>query len=869
MSFWLGLGLGIIIATGIGVWRLRVQRQRAQTCQAQLQTVQAALDQAVAAQAKTQVSLHQSHQHIKTLISNLPGYFYSVENEHLPDCGAASPYDISGYRQAEYLKSRTLCCGQEIHPEDQDAVWETVRTAITQQQPYECTYRIYTHTGEVRWVWERGQGVFDATGHLLHLGGIVTDITELTQAQESIQQLGIAVENAMTGISRLDLDGRFVMVRQGYAQMLGYEPEEMIGLSWADTVIPEDHALGEQAYQTMRTVGRAEQELRAQCKDGTCFYKQILLVQSLDPQGHLNGHYCFMRDISDRKQAEAALRHSEATNRALIQAIPDALLRVKLDGTCMNMKLVDTEGVPLSDPLGWGPGCTLLPLDEASEHWHYIQKALNSQEMQIYEYHYGVNDELRHAEARIVVLSPDEVLVMIRDITLRKQTELHLIQAAYHDDLTRLPNRALFLQRVEEALAKKQQFPDYQFAILFADLDHFKVINDSLGHLVGDHLLVEVARLLQACVRGMDTVARLGGDEFTILLDGVTGVNDATKIADRIREALQHPFVIEGHSIFTNVSIGILLGSSAYQQPEDLLRDADIALYRAKANGRGRYAVFDQVMYAQACDRHRLENELRQALDRDELQVYYQPIIALQTHKLAGLEALLRWEHPQRGVIPASEFIPVAEETGMIVAMGQWVLETACRQMQIWRAQFASAATLQVSVNISAQQLIEPGLMAQIAQILEAYQLQDPVLKLEITESLFINNTEVATQLLTQPQAQQVRLSLDDFGTGYSSLSYLHQFPVHELKIDQSFIQQMHTGRKNLEIVRAIVAMAHAMGIEVVAEGVENKAQAAQLQALGCELAQGFLFSPPLDVLSAESLLATQRSFYWQSSATP
>ncbi|NCJ04959.1 EAL domain-containing protein [Synechococcales cyanobacterium C] len=864
MIVWVGFGVGISIIIGLVYGLRRIHRQHIQSLQTRLDQTQAELTQANQTRTQLQAALDQSHQQITTLISNLPGYFYIVENDqdYTPTLTSEGAYDLTGYRQDEYLHSRTISCGQEIHPEDQDRVWAQVQTAIAQQQPYECTYRIHTQTGATRWAWERGRGVFDTSGRLLYLSGVVTDITELTQAQESIQQLGMAVENAMTGISKLDLEWRFVMVREGYAHMLGYEPAEMLGQSWTDTVLPEDHPLGEQAFRRMQQAGRAEQDLRALCKDGSIFDKQVLLVQTQDAQGQPNGHYCFMRDISDRKQAEAALRQSELTNRALIQAIPDILLRIKLDGTCVDMKRVQEFD---TSPLNHDRYCTLLPLDETSEHRSHIQRALDTQSMQIYEYQYEVEGNLHEAEARIVVLSQDEVLVMIRDITQRKQTELHLVHAAYHDDLTHLPNRALFLNRVEQALAKIQSFSDYQFAILFADLDHFKVINDSLGHLVGDHLLIEVARVLQHCVRGMDTVARLGGDEFTILLDGVSGVEDATRIADRIRDALQHPFLIEGHSIFTNVSIGILLSSQAYGQPEELLRDADIALYRAKEQGRSRYAVFDQTMYAQACDRLRLENELRQALELQELQLYYQPIISLKHHKLVGFEALLRWEHPQQGIIPASEFIPIAEESGMIIPIGQWVLETACRQMLAWRSQFPTAAEILMSVNISAQQLLEPGLLETVMQLLATCSYQQPMLKLEITESLFLQSTETTKQLFAQTQRQPLYLSLDDFGTGYSSMSYLHQFPVHELKIDRSFISQMQAGCKNLEIVRAILAMAHALGIEVVAEGVENPEQAKQLQDLGCEFAQGFLFSPPLDALSAEALLVVQRQFKWQS----
>ena len=466
------------------------------------------------------------------------------------------------------------------------------------------------------------------------------------------------------------------------------------------------------------------------------------------------------------------------------------------------------------------------------------------------------------AEASIskLELKGEKVLtVILRDITERKQAEEQLQYIAFYDSLTELPNRALFMDRLEHVLQRAKRNQDCLFAVLFLDLDDFKLINDSLGHLAGDRLLKEIARRLRNCLRPSDTLARLGGDEFTILLEELKNLEDAIKVAERIHNQLSLPFKLNSHEIFPHTSIGITLSTMGYDQTKEILRDADTAMYRAKTLGKGRYQVFDSYLHQSAVASLQLKNDLRRAIERQEFLIYYQPIRELATGRLTGFEALLRWQHPERGLISPAEFIPVAEETGSIVPLGQWILSEACRQMKAWQEQLPTAESLKISVNLSGKQLTEAEFIEKINQILTQTDLDSRSLKLEITESTLMENVEVATKMLRQLRARKINLSLDDFGTGYSSLSYLHRFPLNTLKIDRSFVSRMKANDQNSEIIRAIVTLAHTLGMDVTAEGVETQEQLEQLKLLRCEQGQGYLFSRPLNQKAAEALL-------WQSS---
>ncbi len=465
-------------------------------------------------------------------------------------------------------------------------------------------------------------------------------------------------------------------------------------------------------------------------------------------------------------------------------------------------------------------------------------------------------ERAEQAERHVAELS-EHIAEQERISKALQESKEHFRHAAFHDALTGLPNRALLADHLKLAIERAKRREDHLFAVLFLDLDRFKNINDSLGHTIGDQLLIAIARRVEGCLRPMDTVARLGGDEFAILLDGLEDFSHAIHVAERVQDELMQPFNLKGHEVYTTASIGIALSTTGYDHPENILRDADIAMYRAKDNGKARYELFDTVMHTRAVALLKLENDLRRAIERQEFRVYYQPIICLQTDQIAGFEALVRWEHPERGFVSPDEFIPLSEETGLIMEIGQWVLHESCRQMRQW--QKSLQRPLMLSVNLSGKQFIQPNLIGQIKNILEETDFDPRWLRLEITESVVMENAEAATSMLLQLRELGAHLSIDDFGTGYSSLSYLHRFPVTTLKIDRSFIGRMGEGDENSEIVRTIMTLANNLGMEVVAEGVETEEQLAQLRVLKCEYGQGYLFSRPVAAEAAE-LLILERS---------
>ncbi len=436
----------------------------------------------------------------------------------------------------------------------------------------------------------------------------------------------------------------------------------------------------------------------------------------------------------------------------------------------------------------------------------------------------------------------------------RKRLEQRLLHDSLHDSLSGLPNRVLFMDRLEHAIQRTRRHNDYKFAVLFLDLDRFKVINDSLGHLIGDQLLIETGARLKDCVRPEDTIARIGGDEFTILLDDIENISETTRIAERIQQQISAPFKLGCHEIFISASIGIAPSTMGYESPNDLLRDADTVMYHAKMLGKGRHELFDEHMRASAQARWRLENDLRQAIERQEFQLYYQPIVALGSDKLEGFEALLRWRHPCLGFISPTKFIPIAEETGLILPIGQWVLREACQQVKAWQLKFNNSRPLTISVNLSGKQLSDPQLTARIRQILQETQFDAQLLKLEITETVFMENFETTAAILSQLRALNISLSIDDFGTGYSSLSYLHHFPANILKIDQSFVSRMMEGGESMAIIKTIITLAKSLGMSIIAEGIESAQQKLLLQSLRCESGQGNFFSAPLDSSAASAL---------------
>lgn len=571
------------------------------------------------------------------------------------------------------------------------------------------------------------------------------------------------------------------------------------------------------------------------------------------------------REINERIQAEEALAKSEEQFRLTFELAPIGMALLQLDGRFLrvNRALCGVLGYTANELLSRFWQDITHPDDRTAG--LIATKQLFQEEIshfQIESRYLTKGSKVIHAVLAITLVrdsqgKPLHFIAQTVDITDRKHAEEQLIHDALHDSLTGLPNRTLFMERVERSIEHAKRHKDYQFAVLFIDFDRFKLINDSLGHLVGDQLLCAIARLLEECLRTTDTVARLGGDEFTILLEDIKDIQDATRIADRIARALMSPLSLQGQEVFTSASIGIATSDTGYDRGADVLRDADIAMYRAKERGKSRYEVFDQAMHARTLRLLQLETDLRRTIEHQELRIYYQPITSLISGTLIGFEALIRWQHPEQGLVCPDEFIPIAEETGLIVPIGHWVLHEACRQMRAWQTKFPSASDLKIGVNLSGKQLREVDLLEQIDRVLGETGLDAQNLQLEITESMLMDNAEAVTDLLSKIRARKIRLSVDDFGTGYSSLSYLHRFPVDTLKIDRSFVSRIGIQGENLEIVRAIVSLARNLNMSAIAEGVETAEQLDQLRTLGCEFGQGYFFARPLDCHAATTMLAT------------
>jgi diguanylate cyclase (GGDEF)-like protein/PAS domain S-box-containing protein len=648
------------------------------------------------------------------------------------------------------------------------------------------------------------------------------------------------------------VDGeRPLYVNGAFCQITGYSLDELLALpSVLEIVAPAEREHVATHIRSGAVDGRAVSHIETAIvhQDGREIDLEVGLT-TLRAGTHTN-LVLIARDITPRKQAEIALRQSEDRFRSLVQNSSDVMSIIGPDG------LILWYSPALERVLGYPPdtldGTSLFDLvhpdDAARVASAFATCASDVAAQATLDFRCRHHDgSWRYLEAVSTNLLSHPaiagIVVNSRDVTERKAFENQLARQAFFDPLTSLPNRVLFMYSIEHALAGASR-NKVGVAVMFLDLDGFKHVNDTFGHQVGDQLLVALGQRLKSCVRPGDTVARLGGDEFTVLLEDISIPDEAERVAGRILDRLQTPFHFEGRDLYVSSSIGIAFGTPGGVKPSDLLRYADAAMYRAKAAGKARSVVFDHSMHADWVARTSLEADLRAALDRDELRLYYQPIVDLVSGKLVGTEALARWEHPTRGLVLPMDFLPLAEETGLILPLGQWTLEEACRQAQAWQQQFPTSPPLTMSVNLSCRQFQQPDLVRRVEQVLAQTGLLPSSLRLEVTEDVLLDDARATLAKLDELRAMGVRLTLDDFGTGLASLTSLRRLPVRTLKLDPCLLASDEADA--VAMVRAVSTLAHALGMEVAAEGIETDEQLARLREAECDRGQGYLLSRPL-----------------------
>lgn len=667
------------------------------------------------------------------------------------------------------------------------------------------------------------------------------------------------VETIPLGVTISDIAGKILYANAAEARMHGYPVEELLGKDVR--IFSPNKKWSPMSGSQLRRMKRWTRESVNVSQDGRLI--PVLLTSNAlrDHEGRPVAILTISEEITERKRQDEALRQSEERYDIASRVVSDGLWDwdLKTNEIHFSRRWKGMLGFAEDEigeyPYEWWD--RVHPEDqeglktEIADHIEGLSPLFTSEHRILHK-----DGKYRWFACRgLAVRDPSGIAYRVAgsqtDITARKIAEERLQHDAFYDGLTGLPNRALLVDRLARSLARARRHPTYRFAVLLLDVDRFKNVMDGMGQAAGDELLVGLARRLERAVRPGDTFARLGGDEFAMLADDIKDADDATIVAERIQSELAHPFQLLGQEVFTTASVGIALNGPSHERPEDLLRDADTAMYRAKARGKARHEVFEATMHARVVHLLELESDLRRALERQELRLQYQPIISLITGRITGIEALLRWQHPKRGLVRPDDFIPLAEETGLIVPIGNWALRQACLQIRELAAieknvLHADDPPLAVSVNLSAKQLTGGRLLDEIRSALAEADVPGHRLKLEITESVLMENAESAAAMLKNLRELDVQLHIDDFGTGYSSLSYLHHFPIDSLKIDQSFVKRMGKA-DDAEIVRTIVSLAHSLDMEVLAEGVETSDQLSRLRALKCDSGQGNFFSHPLD----------------------
>ncbi len=695
--------------------------------------------------------------------------------------------------------------------------------------------------------------------------GIARDVTERKRNEsairESEERYRELFQNANDLIYIHDLDGNFTSLNRAGERITGYTHEEAVTMNVSQVVAPEYlHQAKRKIAGKVNGDGTTAYELEIIAKDGTRVSLE-LSTRLITVEGKPVAIQGIGRDITERKRAEEEIKASEQRYRQLGEGILHHVWTARPDGLLdyVNARTLEYFGRSREQVLGDGWRHCVHPDDIYSclRRW---SKSLASGEPYEAEFRLRRHDGQYRWHVAKATAGHDSFGNISKwfgtntDIHEQKESEEKLNYYARHDPLTDLPNRPELMNYLEQAIERCRENSKVRFAVLFLDLDRFKVINDSLGHAVGDKLLVAIAGRLKATLRPGDIVARLGGDEFTILLNRTGKQEEVSLVVERIQARIAEPFMIDNYEVFTTASVGVIVSNELDRTPDEYLRDADAAMYRAKESGKARYEIFDSEMHVRNLNLLQVETDLRHALERNELEVHYQPIVELTTGVVREFEALIRWRHPRRGLVSPAEFVDVAEETGLIVPIGNWVIETACKHTAQWQEQVKER--LSISVNLSARQLMHPSLLPHIEGVLSDTGLSPRQLNLEVTESTVMEYRELAHGILDTLDRLGVNLSTDDFGTGYSSLSYLQMFPFDRLKIDRSFVDRIGKNRKSDAIVKTILMLGSNLGMEVVAEGIETVEQLQFLQDLGCGFGQGYYFSRPVEADQAGKLIA-------------